>query len=97
MEDIKNVKIDLVKEGIERVKETLKAFFEGEFDSVTVRNITPETFQQCLESCNVDINQDTDFNGWQCDYCYTCTLEEQVYQVHGGAWYGHANIEKADD
>ena len=94
MKDGKYVKIDLMKEVVEKVKETLKDFFKGSFDGVGVKNITPVVFQQCLESCDVDINEDTDYNGWECDYWYTCTHEGQVYTVNGGGWYGNATIER---
>lgn len=93
MKKTKEMNLDLIKDGEVKVKEALKDLFDGKLDCVNVKNITPKLFENYVGNY-AEIDNDIDFNGWQCDYWYKCEYKNEIYSVFGGAWYGNATIER---
>ena len=45
----------------------------------------------------MDVEDNIDFNGWQCDYWTTGTANGIKYDISGGAWYGDYCICVSED
>lgn len=54
-----------------------------------------------LEEFGFEVEDCTEFNGWQCDYWYSAIYNDKEYKISGGAWYGDFEMtledEKDDD
>lgn len=86
------IKIDLLKDGLEKAKEAIKNLFNGALTSVSLKNAPASLVERILESCGADVNDCEDFNGWQCDYWNSCEYDDKKYNIFGCAWYGTATI-----
>lgn len=76
--------------------EELKKLTQGNIQSIDCKIIASDAFYY-LKEFGFEVEECTDFNGWQCDYWYSAVYRNIKYLVSGGAWYGNFEIRLADD
>lgn len=56
-------------------------------NKININHIVSQEFCELL-----DVNDVTDFNGWQCDWWSEFDYHGVRFAVYGGAWYGTIEI-----
>ena len=64
----------------------------GSDESIDISNIVSSEFYELY-----DIDEVTDFNGWQCDWWSLMHYKGRIFEVCGGAWYGTIEISLSDE
>ena len=77
------------------LREDLKKLLNGEITRIDGHMIACDV--ESIASEFMDIDDNIDFNGWQCDYWMTGTANGIKYDISGGAWYGNYCICVSED
>ena len=77
------------------LREDLKKLLNGEINSIDGHMIASTVESIAREF--MDVEDNIDFNGWQCDYWMTGTANGVKYDISGGAWYGDYCICVSED
>ncbi len=86
--------IDFIKEQgkTEKIDEALDKMIKGELKEIRIINIPSGNFIDMY-----DVDDITDFNGWQCDWWSKMHYEGKTLNIMGEAFYGIINISNDSD
>lgn len=58
---------------------------------IQIRHIVSADFEEDFENI-FEMEEVTDFNGWQCDWWNTMEYKDNIFNLYGEAWYGNIKI-----
>lgn len=90
----KNLSIDFINTNKNKseIDNLLDQLLSGKAESVRIDNIISSTFTQLYE-----VEEVTDFNGWQCDWWSNLFYKGKRFNVFGCAWEGYVKISSEDE
>lgn len=92
--DRRNIEIDFVELNCkkEEIDKQIDRIIKGEIDGIQINNIPSSVFEDLY-----DVDEITDFNGWQCDWWSKMTYKNKRLDVGGCAWYATVGINRTDE
>ena len=74
------------------VADSIKSIAKGFKEEIILSNVSPGVFEQVCEENGWEFNIDSDYNGWEVDWCAYITVDSYTINVCGCMYYGTANL-----
>ena len=90
----KNLSLDFINANKDKteIDNLLDQLLLGKAESVRINNMISSTFTDLYE-----VEEVTDFNGWQCDWWSNLFYKGKSFPVFGCAWEGYVEISRNED